>query len=82
MVVWDGELVAVVIWLSFAVSLGGAGMYWYLLKYRPATQVASLAYLTVPVTMIMAYLAFGESLTKVDIAGLVMAAIGVKLSHE
>lgn len=80
-VVWHGELVAVLLWLSLAVSLGGAGMFWYLLKYRPALEVASLTYLTVPVTMIMAYVAFGESLTNVDIIGLLLAAVGVKLAH-
>jgi len=56
-------------------------MYWYLLKYCPATEVASLTYLTVPATMAMAYLAFGESLTNVDIFGLLLAAVGVKLAH-
>ena len=81
MIVWHVELVAVLLWLSFAVSLGGAGMFWFLLKYRPATQVASLTYLTVPATMIMAYFAFGESLTSLDLIGLVIAAIGVKLAH-
>jgi len=73
--------VGVLLWLSLAVSLGGAGMYWYLLKYCPATEVASLTYLTVPATMAMAYLAFGESLTNVDIFGLLLAAVGVKLAH-
>ena len=80
MIIWHIELVAVLLWLSFAVSLGGAGMFWFLLKYRPATQVASLTYLTVPVTMIMGYVAFGESLTCLDLIGLLMAAIGVKLT--
>lgn len=78
---WRIELVVVLLWLSFAVSLGGAGMFWFLLKHRPATQVASLTYLIVPVTMMMGYFAFGESLTCLDITGLVLAAIGVKLAH-
>jgi len=80
-VIWHSELIVALIWLSFAVSLGGAGMFWYLLKHRPATQVASLTYLTVPVTMIMAYVAFGESLSAVDFTGLGLAAIGVWLAH-
>jgi len=80
-VIWHGELIAALSWLSFAVSLGGAGMFWYLLKHRPATQVSSLTYLTVPVTMIMAYVAFGETLSNVDFIGLALAAIGVRLAH-
>jgi len=78
-VVWHRDFVFSLLWLALVVSLAGFATFWYLLQHRPATQVANLTYLTVPVTMLMAYITFGESLTGVDVIGLFLAMIGVKL---
>jgi len=80
-VVWHRDFVFALLWLALIVSLAGFAMYCYLLQHRPATQVASLTYLTVPATMLMSYVAFGESLTGVDVFGFLLAAFGVKLAH-
>lgn len=77
---WSVDFVFVLLWMALAVSLGGFGTMWYLLQRRPATQVTCLTYATVPVTMIMGYLAFGENLDTIDFIGFVLAAVGIRLT--
>lgn len=81
-VVWNIEFVAVLLWLSIVVSLLGFGALWFLVQRRPATEVASLVYFTVPVTMVLGYFAFSDTLTQMDVLGLILAAVGVKLVHS
>ncbi|MGI9338900.1 MAG: DMT family transporter [Gammaproteobacteria bacterium] len=76
---WNGEFVFALGWLTFVVSLGAYGMLIFLVKKCPATRVASLLYLTPPVTMIMDYLVFGSLVTINGLVGLVIASAGVFL---
>ena len=46
---------------------------------RDATRVASLLYLVLPVTALMAWLAFGETLAPLAIAGMALTAMCVAL---
>jgi len=47
-----------------------------------ATRVASLFYLGPPVTMLMAWIAFGDRVLMTDIVGLGVVAVGVLLSQR
>lgn len=76
---WTPEFLATMAWLIFAVSLGAYGLMWMLLARIDAVRVASLFYLGPPVTMLMAWIAFGDRLLGTDIVGLVIAAVGVVL---
>lgn len=76
---WTPEFLATMAWLIFAVSLGAYGVMWMLLARVDAVRVASLFYLGPPVTMLMAWITFGDHLLGTDIAGLVIAAVGVVL---
>lgn len=76
---WTPRFLATMAWLIFAVSLGAYGLMWLLLARIDAVRVASLFYLGPPVTMLMAWIAFGDSLLGTDINGLVIAAAGVLL---
>lgn len=76
---WTPGFLATMAWLIFAVSLGAYGLMWMLLARIDAVRVASLFYLGPPVTMLMAWIAFGDRLLGTDIIGLVIAGIGVVL---
>ncbi len=76
---WGGELVFSILWLAFAVSLGAYGMMFYMLRSIQAVKVSSLGYLAPPTTMLMAFLMFDERLTLVEICGIVLAGIAVKM---
>lgn len=77
---WNGELLFAVAWLALVVSLAAYGLMFVLLRLMPAARVASLTYLSPPVTMVMAWLVFAETLTLAGIVGLGIAAAAVALT--
>ncbi|NIR98499.1 MAG: DMT family transporter [Gammaproteobacteria bacterium] len=79
---WTAPFVATMTWLVLAVSLGAYWAMWRLLVRESATRVASLFYLSPPVTMIMAWAAFGDVVTITDLAGLIVAGAGVMLVYR
>lgn len=75
--IWQPSLVFAIVWLGWVVSLAAFGLMFVLLRRMSTTKVSSLMYLSPPTTMLIAYFAFGERLTTVDIAGLLIAASAV-----
>jgi drug/metabolite transporter (DMT)-like permease len=69
------------IWLILAVSLGAYALMWILIQKIDATRVASLFYLGPPVTMLMAWIAFGDTLRLMDIIGLIVVFLGVIITQ-
>jgi drug/metabolite transporter (DMT)-like permease len=76
---WQPEFLGIMLWLVFAVSLSAYALMFKLIKIIEVTRMASLFYLGPPVTMLMAWIVFGDSLQVMDIAGLIIATIGVIL---
>ena len=79
---WTPPFIATMVWLVVAVSLGAYWTMWRLLVKQEATRVASLFYLSPPVTMVMAWIAFGDVLILTDILGLLVAGSGVLLVYR
>ncbi|MDP3526104.1 MAG: DMT family transporter [Hoeflea sp.] len=77
---WTGGLIFAIVWLALVVSLAAYGLMFLLLRRLSAPRVASLTYLSPPVTMVMAWLVFGETLTLAGVAGLTIAAVAVWLT--
>ncbi|HIP79671.1 MAG TPA: EamA/RhaT family transporter, partial [Kiloniellaceae bacterium] len=71
-----------VAWFILFSTLGGYGLYWLCLRRTTATRVASLIYLTPPVTMVWAWAMFGEALTLAGIAGFALCLLGVSLAAQ
>lgn len=78
---WGGNLLFAVVWLALVVSLAAYGLMFVLLRRLPAPRVASLTYLSPPVTMVLAWALFGEMLTLTGIIGLAVAAVAVWLAQ-
>jgi len=76
---FGGPLLFAVIWLALVVSLGAYGLMFMLLRRMDATKVSSLTYLAPPVTIVIAYLVFGDALRAADLAALAVAAAAVLL---
>lgn len=74
---WEPEFIYTIIWLVLAVSLGAYALMWRLIERINATRTASLFYLGPPVTMFMAWLAFGDKIKTMDIVGVAVVFIGV-----
>lgn len=66
-----------VAWLIVLSSFGGYGAYLLVLRRSGATRVSTLLYLTPPTTMVWAYLMFGDAVTLLGLAGLVICAVSV-----
>ncbi|NBC08091.1 MAG: EamA family transporter [Bacteroidetes bacterium] len=78
---WEPVFVYAMVWLVLAVSLGAYGLMWRLIKRINATRVASLFYLGPPVTMLMAWVAFGDKVQVMDVVGLAVVFTGVVLTQ-
>ncbi|MFP4663707.1 MAG: DMT family transporter [Bacteroidales bacterium] len=78
---WEPEFIYTMLWLIIAVSLGAYAMMWRLIERIDATRVASLFYLGPPVTMLMAWFAFGDEVLIMDVVGLFIVFTGVLLSQ-
>lgn len=79
---WTLPFTATMAWLVIAVSLGAYWAMWRLLEKQEATRVASLFYLSPPVTMLMAWIAFRDGLIPTDLLGLAVAGGGVWLVYH
>jgi drug/metabolite transporter (DMT)-like permease len=78
---WVMKFVYTMAWLILSVSLIAYGLMWVLLQRLDATRVASLFYLGPPVTMVMTWLAFGDTILITDIIGLTVVFAGVLLTQ-
>jgi drug/metabolite transporter (DMT)-like permease len=76
---WTLTFTATMGWLVVGVSLGAYGLMWQLLERRDAIWVASLFYLSPPVTMLMTFATFGDLPGLSDLGGMAIAAAGVWL---
>jgi drug/metabolite transporter (DMT)-like permease len=74
---WEPEFISAMLWLIIGVSFGAYALMWRLIERMDATRVASLFYFGPPVTMFMAWLAFGDTLTFTDIIGLAVVFVGI-----
>lgn len=79
---WEPVFISAMLWLILCVSLAAYALMWLLLSRLDATRVASLFYLGPPVTMIMAWAAFGDTLQFTDVIGLIVVAGGVGLAQR
>lgn len=78
-VIWSGQFVFALAWLTLVLSLGAITLLYVLIRNGAAAKVASLFFLTPPVTAVMAYFLFGEVLSFSALLGLVVTAVGVAL---
>ena len=79
---WTGEFVFALLWLSFVLSVGAIFLLFALIRRGAAARVASLFYLTPPVTALVAWAMFDERLGAVALAGMVVAVMGVALVNR
>ncbi|TXF10672.1 DMT family transporter [Pelomicrobium methylotrophicum] len=78
-VVWSGEFLFALGWLVLVLSLGAISLLYMMLRRGEAARISSLFYLTPPVTAVIAFVAFDETLGAIAVAGMGLAAAGVWL---
>jgi len=76
------ELLFGLAWAVLALSIGAIGLLLVLLRRGAVAGVASLLYLVPPASALMAYPLFGETLSPLQLAGMVVAAAGVAIASR
>jgi drug/metabolite transporter (DMT)-like permease len=76
---WTGEFMFAMGWLVLVLSLGAVSLLNLLIRSGSAVNVASLFYLTPPMTALIAFVIFGENLTLTATFGMLLAVSGVYL---
>ncbi len=77
---WTVELGFSITWLVLVLTVGAYNLLFYLLRRGQASRVASLFYLTPPVTAAMGYAMFGETLGVTALIGMAAAVLGFALA--
>ena len=76
---WTGEFIFALAWLVVVLSVGAISLLFILIKRGAASKVASLFYLVPPVTAVVAFFLFDETLGGLALAGMGLAVVGVAL---
>ncbi|KAB2967089.1 MAG: DMT family transporter [Zoogloea sp.] len=79
---WSGQFVFALLWLVLVLSVGAVSLLNLLIRSGSAVNVASLFYLTPPTTALIAWAAFGETLTGLALAGMGLSVFGVWLARK
>ncbi|KAB2720492.1 DMT family transporter [Brucella intermedia] len=78
--IWSPSLIFALVWLTLAISIGAILALLVMIREGAMSKVASLFYLVPGTAAIMAYLIFGETLSAIQIAGMVVTTLGVALT--
>lgn len=78
-VIWDRQLILALGWLVMALSVTAILLLMYMIREGETAKVASYFYLVPPVASVEAWLLFGETLTMVSIAAILVTVLGVYL---
>jgi len=81
-IVWNVELVLVMLWSVFGLSIGAIALLLYVIRRGQVSRAASLIYLVPPVVAIQAFVFFGDPLTLPMVVGTAIVVIGVYLTNR
>jgi drug/metabolite transporter (DMT)-like permease len=79
---WNLTVALVLAWSVVGLSLGGIGLYLLLIRRGEVSRSAALIYLVPPTVAIEAFVLFGERLGAIQVAGMVIAVLGVVLASR
>ena len=79
---WTGPFIFALLWLVLVLSVGAISLLNLLIRNGSAVNVASLFYLTPPTTALIAWAAFGETLTGLALIGMGLTVFGVWLARK
>jgi drug/metabolite transporter (DMT)-like permease len=77
---WTPAFTGALVWSVVVISLGAITLYQLMIRRGAVAKAASLIYLVPPVAVLQSFLYFGETLTPVQMAGMVVTVIGVALA--
>lgn len=75
--VMNASFIGGILWLAFIATFAAWGLYYLALRKSSPARVTAILYLSPPVTMIWAFLMFGEPLSWAMAAGLFVSLVGI-----
>ncbi|MET4691888.1 DMT family transporter [Sinorhizobium fredii] len=75
--VFDVGFIGGILWLVFVATFGAWSLYYLALRKSSPARVTAILYLSPPVTMIWAWVMFGESLSWAMAVGLAVSLVGI-----
>ncbi len=79
---WNTTVILTLAWMCLGLSIGAISILLFLIREGAASKVSSLFYLVPPATALQGYWLFDERLSLIQVAGIVMATIGVALINS
>jgi drug/metabolite transporter (DMT)-like permease len=79
---WTLEVTLAMIWIVVTVSIGAVTILMVLIRKGQMAATSSLFFMVPPVSAVMGYIAFGETLGLMGICGFIIASIGVWLVNK
>ena len=76
---WTPQVIGAMAWLVLVLSLGAISLLMLMIRNGAVSRVSTLFYLVPPVTAVMAYVLFGDTLTALQLLGMLITAIAVAL---
>lgn len=76
---WTADFLFALGWLTIVLSLGAISLLLVLIRRGAASKTASLFYLVPPVTALIAWVMFGETMQVIGFAGMLVTIAGVAL---
>ena len=68
------------VWAVFGLSIGAVALLLLMVRRGAVAAVAALMFLVPPVAALIGYVLFGERLDMVQVAGMLLAAVGVAIA--
>jgi drug/metabolite transporter (DMT)-like permease len=79
---WTPVTSAVMAWSIVGLSIGATTLFFWMMRRGAVTRATSLIYLVPPTVAVQAYLLFGEQMTPIQIAGLIITVVGVAQTQK
>ncbi len=74
---WTPEFIGAMAWLVIILSLGAMSLLILIIRHGEVSRIATLFYLVPPVTALIAFLAFDERLSIIQLIGMIITAYAV-----
>jgi drug/metabolite transporter (DMT)-like permease len=79
---WNATMALVLAWSVLALSIGAIWLLLLLIRHGEVSRASALLYLVPPTAAAQAWLLFGETLSAIQIAGMVLSAVGVAFASR
>ncbi len=77
---WNATTITVMAWSVIVLSICAGGLYLMMIRNGAVSRVAALIYLVPLAVAVEAYLLFGETMTPVQLGGMLVTVVGVALA--